>query len=337
MITFANPELLWLLAALPLWLLIRGRKGGTPALSYSNAQLAKDASRASRSRWLAFLPLLRVPAAALLILALARPQLGHAETRVNASGIDILLTVDVSTSMEALDMGREGEARSRIEAVKDVVARFIEARPNDRIGLVAFAGAPYLVSPLTLDHDWLLSNLDRLETGLVEDGTAIGSALASSVQRLNDPVADGDESESRIVVLLTDGVNNAGSIQPSLAAETARSMGVKVYTVGVGVEGEARVPVTDRHGRTRMVTADVEVDEETLTHIASTTGGRFFRATDDASLGAVYAEIDRMETTTRSIERFESYDERFALFLFPGLGLLGLELLLGFGLRRRVP
>lgn len=332
MITFANPELLWLLAALPLWLIIRGRVGGAPALRYSNAQLAQEASRASKRRWLGLLPLLRIPAAALLILALARPQLGHAETRVNASGVDILLTVDISTSMEALDMGREGEARSRIEAVKDVVARFIEARPNDRIGLVAFAGAPYLVSPLTLDHDWLLTNLDRLETGLVEDGTAIGSALASSVQRLDD-----EESESRIVVLLTDGVNNAGSIQPSLAAETARTMGVKVYTVGVGVAGEARVPVTDDRGRTRMVRTDVEVDEQTLTHIADTTGGRFFRATDDASLGAVYAEIDRMETTTRSIERFESFDERYALFLFPGLGLLGLELLLGFGLRRRVP
>lgn len=332
MITFAHPELLWLLAALPLWLFIRGRRGGAPAVRYSNTQLAGEAARPTRRRWLGVRPLLRVAAGALLILALARPQLGQAETRVNASGIDVLLAVDVSTSMEALDMGDEREARSRIEAVKEVVARFIEARPNDRIGLVAFAGAPYLVSPLTLDHDWLLANLDRLETGLVEDGTAIGSALATSVDRLSD-----EDAESRIVVLLTDGVNNAGSVQPSLAAELARGMDVKVYTVGVGVAGQARVPVRDDDGRTRMVTADVEVDEETLTHIADTTGGRFFRATDDDSLAEVYAEIDRMETTTRTIERFESFDERFAWFLFPGLGLLGLELLLGFGLRRSIP
>ncbi len=283
-------------------------------------------------RWFGVRPLLRMAAASLLIIALARPQLGHAETRVNASGIDILLGIDVSSSMEALDMGDEQQARSRIEAVKEVVARFIEARPNDRIGLVAFAGAPYLLSPLTLDHDWLLANLDRLETGLVEDGTAIGSALATSVDRLGD-----EEAESRIAVLLTDGVNNAGTVQPSMAAELAKSMGVEVYTIGVGVDGEARIPVTDEDGRTRIVTADVEVDEETLRHIADTTGGRFFRATDDESLAAVYAEIDRMETTTRTIERFESYDERFALFLFPGLALIGLELLLALGLRRRIP
>lgn len=332
MITFAHPELLWLLAALPLWLVLRGRVGGAPALRYSSAQLAKEAARAPRRRWLRFVPLLRVVAAALLVLALARPQRGHAETRVDANGIDIFLAVDVSTSMEALDMGADGAPRSRLESVKDVVARFIEARPNDRIGLVAFAGAPYLMSPLTLDHDWLLSNLDRLETGLVEDGTAIGAALASSVRRLSD-----EEAESRVVILLTDGMNNAGSIQPSMAAEAARTMGVEVHTVGVGVAGEARVPVTDRTGRTRMVTADVEVDEESLRHIADTTGGRFFRATDDASLAAVYAEIDRMEATPRSIERFESFDERFALFLIPALALIGAELLLGAFLRRRVP
>ncbi len=332
MISFASPELLWLLALLPLWLFLRGRRGGAPAVRYSNAQLAARAARDTRSRALGLLPLLRIPAVALLIVALARPQLGRAETRVHASGIDILLAVDVSSSMEAPDMDRGGATQTRLAAVKDVVARFIDARPNDRIGLVAFAGAPYLVSPLTLDHEWLRENLGRLETGLVEDGTAIGSALAASVDRLQ-----AQEARSRVVVLLTDGVNNSGTIQPSLAAETARSLGVKVYTVGVGVAGEAVIPIRERDGRVRRVRADVEVDEDTLRRIADATGGRFFRARDTESLAAVYGEIDRMERTERSIDRFHSYDERYALFLLPGLGLFGLELLLGFGLRRRVP
>ncbi len=332
MISFANPELLWLLALLPLWLLIRGRRGGAPSVRFSNAQLAGRAARETKSRVLGLIPLLRIPALALSILALARPQIGRAETRVHASGVDILLAVDVSSSMEAPDMERAGETETRLSAVEEVVARFVQARPNDRIGLVAFAGAPYLVSPLTLDHDWLAENLGRLRTGMVEDGTAIGSALASGVERLR-----GEDARSRVVVLLTDGVNNAGTIQPSLAAETARALGVKVYTVGVGSAGSAVIPIRDEHGRVRRVRADVEVDEDTLRRIAGATGGRFFRARDTASLAAVYDEIDRMETTERSIERFYSYDERYALFLVPGLGLFGLELLLGFGLRRRVP
>lgn len=332
MITFHDPMFLWLLALLPLWLLLRGRRGGAPAVRFSSTQLAAEVARPTRKKWLGVLPLLRMLAAALLIVALARPQLGHAQSRVHASGIDILLAVDVSSSMEALDMANGGEAESRLEAVKQVVARFIEARPNDRIGLVAFAGAPYLVSPLTLDHDWLLANLGRLRTGLVEDGTAIGSALASSVQRLSQ-----EDAPSRVAVLLTDGVNNAGSVQPSMAADAAAAMGVKVYTVGVGVGGEATVPVRDDDGSVRFVTTNVDVDEATLTEIADTTGGRFFRATDAESLGRVYAEIDRMETTDRSIERFESFDERFAPPLFAGLLLIGTELAGAFALRRRIP
>ncbi len=336
MITFARPELLALLALLPLWLFIRGRRGGAPAIRFSSTKLAGAAGRSLKSRIVGFLPLLRVPAAALLVLALAGPRMSHASTRIDASGIDIMLAVDVSSSMEARDMGTPEAPESRLEAVKKVVAEFIEARPNDRIGLIAFAGAPYLVSPLTLDHDWLVQNLDRLQTGIVEDGTAIGSALASATDRVTDDEGE-TPSDSRIVVLLTDGVNNSGTIQPSLAAETAKSMGVKVYSIGVGVDGEALIPIRDDQGRERIVRTDVEVDEETLTQIASATGGTFFRATDMASLSSTYAQIDQMETTTRSIERFESFDERYAMFLLPGLGLFGLELLLGFGVRRRIP
>lgn len=336
MLTFARPELLWLLLALPLWLFLRGRKGGAATLRYSSTQLARAAARPSRWRVLGFAPLLRALAATFLVLALARPQVTHATTRVHESGIDIMLAVDVSTSMEAADMGDRAQRETRLLAVKQVVAKFIEARPNDRIGLVAFAGAPYLVSPLTLDHDWLIQNLDRLETGMVEDGTAIGSALATSVDRLTKESA-GTPRGSRIAVLLTDGVNNAGSIQPSLAAETAKSLGVKVYAVGVGVSGEALLPLRDDKGRTRMVRTQVDVDEDTLRKIADTTSGKFFRATDTASLAKVYAEIDRMEATPRTLEHLSSVDERYASFLLPGIGLLGLELLLAFVLRRRIP
>lgn len=332
MIEFANPELLWLLALLPLWLIVRGRRGGAPSVRYSSVQIARGATRAARARLGRWLPLLRVPAAALLILALARPQVGHATTRVDASGVDLMLALDVSGSMEALDMQRAGAPASRIDVVKDVVARFVAARPNDRIGLVAFAGAPYLVSPLTLDHDWLLENLERIDTGMVEDGTAIGSALATSVERLRE-----QDAASKVVVLLTDGVNNAGSVQPTMAAEAARALGVEVHTVGVGAEGRAPIPVTDESGRTRVAMMDVDVDEETLRGIADATGGRYFRATDTASLEDVYARIDRMERTERSIERFESYEERFALFLLPGLALLALELLVAGIFFRRVP
>lgn len=332
MITFHDPQLLWLLLALPLYLLLRGRHGGSPTIRFSNTRIAAEVARSTRRRWLGLLPLLRVVAAALLIVALARPQLGEAQSRVHASGIDILLAVDVSSSMDAMDMAHDGAVESRIDAVRDVVARFIEARPNDRIGLVAFAGAPYLVSPLTLDHDWLLANLDRLKTGLVEDGTAIGSALASGAERL-----DQEDATSKVMVLLTDGVNNAGAVQPSMAADAAAALGVKVYTIGVGVGGEVTVPMRGDDGAVRLVTTNADVDEATLTEIADTTGGRFFRATDADSLDSVYAEIDRLEATDRTIERFERFDERFAPPLFAGLLLLGGELAGAFALRRRIP
>ncbi len=332
MMTFANPELLWLLAALPLLFVLGGRKGGTPSVRYSNTAVVREAAGQPKRRWWRLWPLVRTLAAALLIIALARPQLAQANTRVQASGVDVLLGIDVSSSMDALDMELGGQAVDRLTAVKRVVASFIEARPNDRIGIVAFAGAPYLVSPLTLDHGWLLENLERLETGLIEDGTAVGSALLSGTERLSE-----QDAKSKVMVLLTDGVNNAGEVQPSLAAETAAAMGVKVYTVGVGSVGEARIPVRDESGRVRMVTADVDVDEETLSLIADKTKGRFFRATDTASLASVYQEIDRMEPTERTIDRFESYQERFGLFLFPAIGLVLVELLGRFALFRRIP
>jgi Ca-activated chloride channel family protein len=268
----------------------------------------------------------------LAILGLARPALSRTSTEVEASGIDILLAVDVSTSMEARDCRVAGRPVDRLTVVKQVVTRFIEDRPNDRIGLVAFAGRPYLVSPLTLDHEWLLQRLEGLETGMVEDGTAIGSALASGLNRLRD-----EDAVSKTVILLTDGMNNAGSVSPLTAAEAAETLGIKVYTIGAGTRGEAPIPVRDAFGRERMAMARVDIDEETLAKVAEQTGGRYFRATDTDSLQRIYEEIGRLEKTTRTLKQFHHHDELILWALLPALGLLVLEQILRATWLRRVP
>ena len=244
----------------------------------------------------------------------------------------MILALDCSGSMEALDFKLNDEPASRLDIVKSVVAKFIDARPNDRIGLVGFAGAPYLVSPLTLDHDWLQQNLDRVKIGSVEDGTAIGSALATSVNRLRD-----QPSKSKIVVLLTDGQNNAGRIIPETAAQAAKAMGVKVYTIAAGVRGEAPIPVTDAFGNKRLAMARVDVDEDTLKMIAKETGGKFFRATDTQSLQDIYAEIDRLEKTKHQFKKFEHHTELFAWAIVPALAVLGTSFGLSHTRFRRLP
>ncbi len=329
---FQYPELLWLLTLLPLLALWLGRKGGTASIQYSSAELVRAVSRESRSKAGHWMTTLRLLALALLVIALARPQFGRGTTEVQASGIDIVLAVDISGSMEALDFKVRGQPTSRVEVVKSVVAKFIEARPNDRIGIVAFAGRPYLISPLTLDHQWLLQNLERLHIGLVEDGTAIGSAIASSVNRLRDQPA-----KSKIVVLLTDGVNNAGKASPEAAADAARAFGIKVYTIGAGVKGEAPMPVRDRFGNRVMAMVKVDVDEPMLKKVAETTDAQFYRATDVASLESIYSQIDRLEKTTATMKKFEHYNELFAWVLIPGLMVLGAEVLLANTFFRRLP
>ena len=332
MIAFLHPHLLWLLALVPLLALWRGRRGARAAVAYSSIETARRVSRATRSRWGRILDAARWIGVALLIVGLARPQRVNASTEVQASGVDLVLAVDVSGSMQALDLSEDGQPRSRLAVVKEVVSDFVKKRPNDRIALVAFAGEPYLMSPLTLDHDWLLQNLGRLRPGMMKDGTAIGSALAASVNRLRDQPA-----RSKLVVLLTDGQNNAGKIEPQLAAEAARVLGVKVYTIGVGAKGEAPMPITDEHGRTRMVMAKVDVDEATLQHIAATTGASFYRATDAGSLERVYAAIDRMEKTTRTLKQYEHRKEELAWVVLPGLALLLGEIGLGLTRWKRIP
>jgi Ca-activated chloride channel homolog len=333
MIRFLQPEWLWLLAALPIVMLLRGRRGPVAAVEFSDVGLAREVAGRSHSRvggWVWLLPLL---AAALMIVGLARPQRGHSRTEVTANGIDIVLGLDVSGSMQALDFLIDNHRVNRIQVVKSVVSKFIEERPNDRIGLIAFAAAPYLVSPLTLDHDWLQQNLERVSTAAgSDDGTAIGSAIAASVNRLRTTNA-----KSKVVILLTDGMNNTGKISPLAAAEAAKALGVKIYTIGVGVRGMAPIPMRDQAGNMRLVMDKVDVDEKTLQTVASETGGSFYRATDTRSLERIYEQINQLETTARTVQKFEHYDELYSWALLPCIALLGLGLLLQHTRYRRLP
>jgi Ca-activated chloride channel family protein len=243
-----------------------------------------------------------------------------------------MLAVDVSGSMEAMDFKLKGQRVNRLDAVKDVVAQFIKERPNDRIGLIAFAGKPYLMSPLTLDHDWLLQRLGDVELGQIQDGTAIGSATASAVNRLSK-----QKAKSKILILLTDGMNNAGTASPEVAGEAAKSLGVKIYAIGAGTKGYAPFPVKDFFGRTRLQRVKVDIDEKTLQHISKMTGGKYFRATDTDSLQQIYDVINKLEKTKRTVRHFSNYQEIYIYPLIAGLVLLGLEILLASTRYRRMP
>lgn len=325
---FLYPHLLWLLALLPLLALLKGRQGKAPSLLFSTTSVARVLAGGRKISAGAAVASLKLAAMALLIIALARPQQGSTTTEITASGIDILLAVDVSSSMEAMDFTLHGQSVNRLAVVKDVVDRFIDARPNDRIGLVAFAGKPYLVSPLTLDHDWLRKRLATLEIGMIEDGTAIGSAIGTAVNRLRNR-----QATSRIIILLTDGVNTSGRVPPLIAAEAAEALAIKVYTIGAGTRGLAPYPVI-QFGQRRLVKARVDIDEESLRRVAEMTGALYFRATDTDSLERIYAEINTMETTTRNIKKFENYRE---LFPFPLAAALPLLLLAWFLRYKRLP
>jgi Ca-activated chloride channel family protein len=332
MIRFLQPDWFWALTLLPLVVLWRGRRGPVAAVEYSDVGLAREVARRTRSRIGGIIWLLPVIAAALMIVGLARPQRTQSQTSVTENGIDIVLALDISGSMQALDFKVDNVRVNRVAIVKSVVSKFIDERPNDRIGLIAFAAAPYIVSPLTLDHDWLQQNLERINVGLGDDGTAIGSAIAAAVNHLRTTA-----TKSKVVILLTDGVNNTGKIPPLAAAEAARALGVKVYTIGVGVRGKAPIPVRDQAGRTHVIMAYVDVDEATLQAVADETGGRFYRATDTDSLQKIYEQINRYETSAQSVEKFEHVEELYRWTLLPSLGLLGLWVLLQHTRYRRLP
>ena len=275
---------------------------------------------------------LRLGALILIVFALTRPQTPIAQERIETEGIDIVLTIDVSGSMLAEDFTLRNARANRLEVVKEVVKDFIQARESDRIGMVVFAARAYTASPLTLDYSWLLKNLERVKIGMIEDGTAIGSGLSSSLNRLKDTKA-----KSKIVILLTDGRNNAGKISPLTAAEVANSLGVKVYAIGVGTKGLASFPVADFFGKTVYQKVKIDIDEETLAKIAAKTEGKYFRATDTDSLKKIYQEIDQMEKVTIQERGYSEYNELFYLFLIPGLLLLLGEVILSNTIVRKLP
>ena len=331
-LNFAHPWLLLLLLLLPLLALLAGARGNAPAVTFSSLAPLRASGKVRRAKRGSILLSLLLLGLALLIVALARPQLGRTLSRVQASGIDIVLAIDVSRSMMAEDLSIGNQRANRLEAVKSVTQKFIEARPNDRIGITCFAGRPYLVSPLTLDHDWLLQNLERVKIGLVEDGTAIGSAIASAANRLKDK-----EAKSKIIVLLTDGDNNAGKITPAFAAEAAKALGIKIYTIGAGTRGFAPMPVQDMFGRTMYRNVKVEVDEETLKKIAEVSGGQFYRATDTKTLNQIFEQIDKLEKSTVELSQYKQYRDLFPWFLASGFGLLALQVVLAQSVGRRLP
>lgn len=327
-IKFANPELLWLLVILPLlliWLIWKNKKV-YPELILPTADVVKVAKKTIRQR-LIYLPnILRILALGFIIIAIARPQTSSSRKNVKSEGIDIVLTLDVSTSMLAEDF-----KPNRMESAKKTAIEFIDKRPNDRIGLVIFAGESYTQIPVTIDHAVVKNVLAQIETGKIKDGTAIGDGLSTAVSRLKD-----SKSKSKVVILLTDGVNNTGFIAPETAAELARTFDIKTYTIGIGTIGKAPYPFKTPFG-IRYQNVDVDLDEPTMQKISDLTNGKYFRATDNKSLQKIYDEIDELEKTEIDIAYFNDYTEEFLFFALIGFALIALELNLKFTFLRINP
>jgi Ca-activated chloride channel family protein len=340
-LTFAQPWLLLLLLVIPLAAFLRGKIGPRAAVTFSATAPFQALGKSSASRAGKFLRALVWLSLASFIIALARPQLGKSLTQVEASGIDIMLVLDVSGSMLTKDFTIGGDEATRLDAVREVTRKFIEGRPNDRIGMIAFGTRPYVVSPMTLDHEWLLQNLDRVRIGLVEGATAIGSAMAAAGNRLNDK-----QSKSRALVLLTDGDNNAGRIPPNTAAEALKALRIKFYAIGIGTNGIAPQPVfdprtgnpyTDAEGNILYQNARVSFNETGLRNVAQIADGKFYRATDTQSLQEIFGEIDKLEKTKVSVKKYQQYRDLFPVCIAAGCGLLIGQLLLGQTVWRRLP
>ena len=326
---FASPYYLWLLTLLaPMigYYVWRTLQGGA-AIRISSVAGVVRAPRTVRY-YLRHLPFaLRAAAFALLVVALARPQDVEQNVRTNTEGIDIMLAIDVSGSMLARDFKPD-----RITAAKEVAGSFIADRYGDRIGLVAFAGEAFTQSPLTTDQSTLQTLLARIRSGLIEDGTAIGNGLATAINRLRE-----SEAKSKVIILLTDGVNNRGEIAPRTAAEIAQAQGIRVYTIGVGTEGMAPYPAMDMFGNITFVNQKVEIDEKTLTAISDMTGGQYFRATDKAKLKAIYDEINQLEKSKVEVTEHVSYHELYLAWVLAALGLLLAEFLFANLVLKRIP
>jgi Ca-activated chloride channel family protein len=340
-LTFAQPWFLLLLLGIPLLAWFRGKSGPAAALTFSSTAALRALGKSSAARAGKLLRALLLVSVAFFAIAMSRPQLGKSLTQVEASGIDIILALDVSGSMLTKDFTIGGEQATRIDAIREVTRKFIEARPNDRIGIIAFAGRPYVVSPMTLDHDWLLKNLERVKIGLVEDGTAIGSGMAAAANRLNDK-----RSKSRVIVLLTDGENNTGKIPPNTAAEAIKALTIHFYAIGAGINGVAPTPVfnpqngkpvTDMFGNIMYQNQRVHFNEAGLKEVAKIADGQFYRATDTKSLEQIFSDIDKLEKTTVSVKKYQQYRDLFPVCIATGLGLLVAQLLLSQTIWKKLP
>jgi Ca-activated chloride channel homolog len=340
---FEQPWFLLLLALLPLLWFIGKRSQKPPVIRFAAARIFAKATTFQSSWTKALRNALYFAGCSCLIVGLARPQFGIATSRVRTSGIDIMLLLDVSLSMLSEDFSIGSQRASRLEVVKQVTEKFISGRPDDRIGVIAFSGRAYLISPLTLDHRWLIENLSRLNirrvgdqtalgSSLVEDGTAIGSALATGANRLRDRRA-----KSRVIVLLTDGDNNAGKIPPLTAAEAAAAIGIKIYTIGAGTNGLVPFPHSDGYGNTYYSQEYMPFKEDTCREIARIGGGVFFRAIDTKTLKEIFSQIDQFEKTEVEMQKYQNYQDIFGWLLGAGICLLGTTFVLRETIWSKVP
>lgn len=331
MLRFANPEFLSLLLIVPLlvyWYL-RKNKAGSGTIRYSNIGLVKNVEHGSNKkkyRHITFL--LRLAAITLLIVGFARPQSGRTEEEIITEGIDIVMALDISSSMLAEDF----KPNNRLEAAKLVAQDFIKGRTNDRIGMVVFAAKSFTQCPLTLDYGILMTFIEEIEIGMIEDGTAIGMGMANAVNRLRD-----SKAKSKVVILLTDGQNNRGQIDPLTAAKVAQAFGIRIYTVGVGTYGSALYPVDDPIFGKRYVSMPVQIDEPMLQEISRLTNGSYFRATDKESLENIFKEIDQLEKTKIEVKQYTRFKELFVQYLFVALGLIVVEVILNNTKFRKIP
>jgi len=325
---WANPEYLYLLLVIPLLIVWYWFKNRTVSadLRFSGLQIFSDMKTSPKTWLIHGLFVLRMIAIALLIVALARPQSISTKQNINIEGIDIVMTIDVSGSMLARDFKPD-----RLEAAKEVAGEFIARRPNDRVGLVIFSGEAFTQVPLTTDHTMISNIFEEVQSGMIEDGTAIGDGLATSVSRLKD-----SDAISKVIILITDGVNNSGSVDPISAAEMAKMFGIRVYTIGIGSMGTAPYPVQTPYG-IQMQQMEVQIDEELLQEIASMTGGRYFRADNNKKLKEIYNEIDNLEKSKIDVQEFRKKHESFLTFALWALALFSLEIILRYLVFRKFP
>jgi len=330
MFRFANPEFLVLLVIIPVmvfWYIKRNRKSGS-TLRYSNLGIIKSVKNSPVKRYRHILFVLRVIVIGLLIICFARPQSGRSEEEIITEGIDIILAMDVSSSMLAEDF----KPKNRLEAAKVVAADFVKGRNNDRIGLVVFSAQSFTQCPLTLDYGILLRFMEDIHIGMIEDGTAIGMALANCVNRLRD-----SKAKSKVVILLTDGRNNRGELDPITAAKVGKAYNIRIYTIGAGKRGDALYPIDDPIFGKRYVKMPVEIDEDLLKQVASITGAQYFRATDKTSLEKIYAEIGEMEKTKIEVKEYTRYKELFVNYLLLALVMITAEIVLSQTRFRKIP